>query len=83
MSGESSSDSPIRKRELPRTKKSSTRVRIVNIKNVERFTISVSSLRKSHANLLCIVPILVYVLPKQVLAKLRRTSNVEAGSCAT
>ena len=26
----------------------------------------VSSLRRGHANLLCIVPILVYVLPKQV-----------------
>jgi len=25
----------------------------------------VSSLRRGHANLLCIVPILVYVLPKQ------------------
>ena len=25
-----------------------------------------SSLRRGHANLLCIVPILVYVLPKQV-----------------
>ena len=28
--------------------------------------ICVSSLRRGHANLLCIVPILVYVLPKQV-----------------
>ena len=27
--------------------------------------ICVSSLRRGHANLLCIVPILVYVLPKQ------------------
>ena len=29
--------------------------------------ICVSSLRRGHANLLCIVPILVYVLPKQAL----------------
>ena len=28
--------------------------------------ICVSSLRRGHANLLCIVPILIYVLPKQV-----------------
>ena len=27
--------------------------------------ICVSSLRRGHANLLCIVPILVYVMPKQ------------------
>ena len=27
----------------------------------------VSSLRRGHANLLCIIPILVYVLPKQAL----------------
>ena len=33
--------------------------------NASRFC--VSSLRRGHANLLCIVPILVYVLPKQVL----------------
>ena len=32
--------------------------------NASRFC--VSSLRRGHANLLCIVPILVYVLPKQV-----------------
>jgi hypothetical protein len=31
--------------------------------NASRFC--VSSLRRGHANLLCIVPILVYVLPKQ------------------
>ena len=30
--------------------------------------ICVSSLRRGHANLLCIVPILVYVLPKRALA---------------
>ena len=29
--------------------------------------ICVSSLRRGHANLLCIVPILVYVLPKRAL----------------
>ncbi|KAE9526845.1 hypothetical protein AGLY_013493 [Aphis glycines] len=38
--------------------------------NASRFC--VSSLRRGHANLLCIVPILVYVLPKQ-------TSYVRAG----
>ena len=32
--------------------------------NASRFC--VSSLRRGHANLLCIVPILVYVLPRQV-----------------
>ena len=32
--------------------------------NASRFC--VSSLRRGHANLLCIVPILVYVQPKQV-----------------
>ena len=32
--------------------------------NASRFC--VSSLRRGHANLLCIVPILVYVLPEQV-----------------
>ena len=31
--------------------------------------ICVSSLRRGHANLLCIVPILVYVLPKRALYK--------------
>ena len=35
--------------------------------NASRFC--VSSLRRGHANLLCIVPILVYVLPKQVHQK--------------
>ena len=35
--------------------------------NASRFC--VSSLRRGHANLLCIVPILVYVLPKQVQHK--------------
>ena len=34
------------------------------MRNASRFC--VSSLRRGHANLLCIVPILVYVLPKQV-----------------
>ena len=32
--------------------------------------IRVSSLRRGHANLLCIVPILVYVLPKRALHSL-------------
>jgi hypothetical protein len=36
--------------------------------NASRFC--VSSLRRGHANLLCIVPILVYVLPKQAHADL-------------
>ena len=36
----------------------------VKMWNASRFC--VSSLRRGHANLLCIVPILVYVLPKQV-----------------
>ena len=36
----------------------------VKMWNASRFC--VSSLRRGHANLLCIVPILVYVLPKQI-----------------
>ena len=36
----------------------------VKMWNASRFC--VSSLRRGHANLLCIVPILVYVLPRQV-----------------
>ena len=43
--------------------------------NASRFC--VSSLRRGHANLLCIVPILVYVLPKQV------QKSVEASSLYT
>jgi len=39
--------------------------------NASRFC--VSSLRRGHANLLCIVPILVYVLPKQVQLKRSKT----------
>ena len=39
-------------------------VRTWKMWNASRFC--VSSLRRGHANLLCIVPILVYVLPKQV-----------------
>ena len=39
--------------------------------NASRFC--VSSLRRGHANLLCIVPILVYVLPKQVHRKWSKT----------
>jgi hypothetical protein len=35
--------------------------------------ICVSSLRRGHANLLCIVPILVYVLPKRVQQQNRLT----------
>ena len=38
-------------------------VRLVKIWNASR--ICVSSLRRGHANLLCIVPILAYVLPKR------------------
>ena len=38
--------------------------RLQKMWNASRFC--VSSLRRGHANLLCIVPILVYVLPKQV-----------------
>ena len=34
---------------------------------MEASQICVSSLRRGHANLLCIVPILAYVLPKQAL----------------
>ena len=41
--------------------------------NASRFC--VSSLRRGHANLLCIVPILVYVLPKQVQDELFGTLN--------
>ncbi|GIX87148.1 hypothetical protein CEXT_483401 [Caerostris extrusa] len=44
--------------------------------NASRFC--VSSLRRGHANLLCIVPILVYVLPKRVQGSLtepRRKPN--------
>ena len=40
---------------------------VVKMWNASRFC--VSSLRRGHANLLCIVPILVYVLPKQVQLK--------------
>ena len=36
-------------------------LRLLKIWNSSR--ISVSSLRRDHANLLCIVPILIYVLP--------------------
>lgn len=32
---------------------------------VNLFSVWVSSLHRGHANLLCLVPILVYVLPKQ------------------
>lgn len=39
-------------------------IHVKKIWNASR--ICVSSLRRGHANLLCIVPILVYVLPKQV-----------------
>ena len=40
----------------------------LKIRNASR--ICVSSLRRGHANLLCIVPILVYVLPKRALSNL-------------
>ena len=48
--------------------------------NASRFC--VSSLRRGHANLLCIVPILVYVLPKQVHQgeqKIVRTFEADVG----
>ena len=35
-----------------------------------------SSLRRGHANLLCIVPILVYVLPKRALVILFLKKNI-------
>ena len=40
---------------------------VQKLKNMERFTNLMSSLRRGHANLLCIVPILVYALPKRAL----------------
>ena len=46
------------------TKYDTTDLKKEKIWNASR--ICVSSLRRGHANLLCIVPILVYVLPKQV-----------------
>ena len=52
-------DSPVRYRLDHRAQK---------ISNASR--ICVSSLRRGHANLLCIVPILVYVPPKRVLQDL-------------
>ena len=44
--------------------------------NASRFC--VSSLRRGHANLLCIVPILVYVLPKQYTG-VSKTNNFNQG----
>ena len=38
----------------------------------------VSNLRRGHANLLCIVPILVYVLPKQECSRRGLVSNVSS-----
>ena len=46
--------------------------------------ICVSSLRRGHANLLCVVPILVHVLPKraqQVDSSLRHHGSPGAGLC--
>ena len=55
-----------------------TLTRIRKIWNTSR--ICVSSLRRGHANLLCIVPILVYVLPKRALEltyfKIRKSNPV-------
>ena len=48
------------------------KVKSVKIWNASRFC--VSSLRRGHANLLCIVPILVYVLPRLARILLLRTS---------
>lgn len=42
-----------------------TTVSLVNIKNLECFTNLCVILVQGHVNLLCIIPILVYVLPKQ------------------
>ncbi len=42
--------------------------------NASRFC--VSSLRRGHANLLCIVPILVYVLPKQAQLQKKIENNI-------
>ena len=42
--------------------------------NASRFC--VSSLRRGHANLLCIVPILVYVLPKQVQGNIPKSVHL-------
>ena len=42
----------------------------------------VSSLRRGHANLLCIVPILVYVLPKQVQTVMQRKQYKRLGTVA-
>jgi hypothetical protein len=39
--------------------------------------VCVSSLRRGHANLLCIVPILVYVLPKRAPVHGFKAFNVE------
>ena len=47
--------------------------------NASRFC--VSSLRRGHANLLCIVPILVYVLPKQVQGKTAKKRSLEWYYC--
>ena len=43
------------------------KVEIKNIKYGNASRICVSSLRRGHANLLCIVPILVYVLREQYI----------------
>lgn len=42
-----------------------TKVSLVKIKNMECFTNLHAILVQGHVNLLCIVPLLVYVLPKQ------------------
>src|SRR6218665_2835869 len=57
----------------------------VDKKNMERFTNLHVILAQGHANLLCIVPILVYVLPKQVrqvqVRQEASTTSVGQGKC--
>ena len=53
---------------------------MVSIKIWNASRICVSSLRRGHANLLCIVPILVYVLPKQALGKVFAVLSIPQGS---
>ena len=45
--------------------------------------ICVSSLRRGHANLLCIVPILVYVLPKRARLRASRLRYLKVHSASS
>ena len=63
-----------------------TSVSLLKIWNASQ--ICVSSLRSGHANLLCIVPILVYVLPKRALffffyGNLERVSGTRGVLCVS